>query len=52
MYFIEIINRLPLSENGISLIAALLITGLFGVQYKKLSDQQKREDMLQNFLED
>ena len=52
MYFIEIINRLPVSENGLSLLAALFITGLFGLQYKKLSGQQKREEMLQNFLND
>ena len=52
MYFIEILNRIPFTESGMSLIAALIITGLFGMQYKKLSDEQKRQEMLQNFLKD
>jgi hypothetical protein len=52
MYFIEIINTLPLKDDGLSLLAALLITGLFGLQYRKLSLQQKREEMLQQFLKE
>ena len=52
MYFIEIINTLPVKDDSLSLLAALVITGLFGLQYRKLSVQQKREEMLQNFLKD
>ncbi len=52
MYFIEIINTLTLTDNGLSLVAALVITGFFGAQYRKLSLQQKREEMLQKFLKD
>jgi hypothetical protein len=52
MYFIEIIDRLTVTDSGISLLAALVITGFFGFQYRKLSEQQKREEMLQNFLKD
>lgn len=52
MYFIEIIDRLTVTDSGISLLAALVITGLFGFHYRKLSEQQKREEMLQNFLKD
>lgn len=52
MYFIEIINRLTDTGNGISLLAGLVVSGLFGYQYKKLSEQQKKEEILQNFLND
>jgi hypothetical protein len=52
MDFIEIANRLTETGNGISLLAALVITCLFGLQYKKLSELQEREEMLQNFLND
>lgn len=50
MYFIEFVNRLTDTGNGISLLAALVVTGLFGLQYKKLAELQEREEMLQNFL--
>ena len=52
MYFIEIINQLPLTDNAMSLLAALVITGLFGVQYKKLSAEEKRAKKMQKFLND
>ena len=52
MYVIEFVNRLTETGNGLSLLAALVITGLFGLQYKKLSELQEREEMLQNFLND
>ncbi len=52
MYFLEFLYRLLDSDNGISLLAALAITVIFGLQYKKLSDQQKREEMIQKFLSD
>ena len=52
MYVLEFVNRLTDTGNGISLLAALVITALFGLQYKKLAELQEREEMLQNFLSD
>lgn len=52
MYLIEIANNLASRVQEIAFGLSIIISGLFLLEYKKFTEEQERNEMIERFLND
>lgn len=52
MYIMETATHLAANVQEIALGLSIIITGMFLLEYRKLAEQQNREQMIDRFLND